>query len=182
MGFRGRRCQCSAPALRSSNASYVEIARALAAGRRCLLLDEPTSALERAEIQRLFERVRSMVANGVAVLYISHHLEEVFEVCDDVAVLRDGELVMSRPTAGLSKDELVAVMVGPHAATIAGTERAGAKTAAKEQIMASRAWWSSTSRQVRPGAPCATCPSRCATGSESRSWFVGAGVATLARA
>ena len=70
----------------------VEIARALAAGRRCLLLDEPTSALERAEIQRLFERVRSMVANGVAVLYISHHLEEVFEVCDDIAVLRDGEL------------------------------------------------------------------------------------------
>jgi simple sugar transport system ATP-binding protein len=104
----------------------VEIARALAAGRRCLLLDEPTSALERAEIQRLFERVRSMVANGVAVLYISHHLEEVFEVCDDVAVLRDGELVMSRPTAGLSKDELVAAMVGPHAATIAGIERPGA--------------------------------------------------------
>ena len=62
----------------------VEIARALAAGRRCLLLDAPaSSALERAEIQRLFERVRSMVAHGVAVLYISHHLEEVFEVCDD---------------------------------------------------------------------------------------------------
>ena len=104
----------------------VEIARALAAGRRCLLLDEPTSALERAEIQRLFERVRSMVANGVAVLYISHHLEEVFEVCDDVAVLRDGELVMSRPTAGLSKDELVAAMVGPDAAAIARVEHPGA--------------------------------------------------------
>ena len=105
----------------------VEIARALAAGRRCLLLDEPTSALERAEIQRLFERVRSMVANGVAVLYISHHLEEVFEVCDDVAVLRDGELVMSRPMAGLSKDALVAAMVGPDAATIASLEHPGAK-------------------------------------------------------
>ena len=104
----------------------VEIARALAAGRRCLLLDEPTSALERAEIQRLFERVRSMVANGVAVLYISHHLEEVFEVCDDVAVLRDGELIMSRPTKGLSKDELVAAMVGPDAAAIARVEHPGA--------------------------------------------------------
>ncbi len=104
----------------------VEIARALAAGRRCLLLDEPTSALERAEIQRLFERVRSMVANGVAVLYISHHLEEVFEVCDDIAVLRDGELIMSRPTMGLSKDELIAAMVGPDAAAIARVEHPGA--------------------------------------------------------
>jgi simple sugar transport system ATP-binding protein len=93
----------------------VEIARALAAGRRCLLLDEPTAALQRAEVQRLFERIRALVANGVAVLYISHHLEEVFEVCDDVAVLRDGELVLSCPTAGLSKDQLVAAMVGPTA-------------------------------------------------------------------
>ena len=65
-------------------APLVEIARALAAGRRCLLLDEPTSALERAEIHRLLDRVRALVANGVAVLYISHHLEEVFDVCDDV--------------------------------------------------------------------------------------------------
>jgi simple sugar transport system ATP-binding protein len=104
----------------------VEIARALAAGRHCLLLDEPTSALERAEIQRLFKRVRSMVANGVAVLYISHHLEEVFEVCDDIAVLRDGELIMSRPTEGLSKDELIAAMVGPDAAAIEGIEHPGA--------------------------------------------------------
>lgn len=104
----------------------VEIARALAAGRRCLLLDEPTAALERGEIQRLFERVRLMVASGVAVLYISHHLEEVFEVCDDVAVLRDGELVMARPTAGLSNDELVAAMVGPDAAMVASVERPGA--------------------------------------------------------
>jgi simple sugar transport system ATP-binding protein len=94
----------------------VEIARALAAGRRCLFLDEPTAALERAEIRRLFERVRALVASGVAVLYISHHLEEVFEVCDDVAVLRDGELVLMQPTGGLSKDELVAAMVGPDVA------------------------------------------------------------------
>ena len=148
----------------------VEIARALAAGRRCLLLDEPTSALERAEIQRLFERVRSMVANGVAVLYISHHLEEVFEVCDDVAVLRDGELVMSRPTAGLSKDELVAAMVGPDAAD----DRAGSSTpappaAAKSRGIARRASWSSIFRRVPRGALCTTCRSRYGTGSGSAS-------------
>lgn len=103
----------------------VEIARALAAGRRCLFLDEPTAALERAEIRRLFERVRALVASGVAVLYISHHLEEVFEVCDDVAVLRDGELVLLQSTKGLSKDELVAAMVGPNAAGLVSLTQPG---------------------------------------------------------
>src|SRR5215469_12133146 len=90
----------------------VEIVRALARGARCVLLDEPTAALERQAIVRLFERVRQLTAAGVAVLYISHHLEEVFEICQDVAVLRDGELVLAAPTASLGKDDLVAAMVG----------------------------------------------------------------------
>jgi simple sugar transport system ATP-binding protein len=98
----------------------VEIARALAAGTRCLLLDEPTAALERDAIERLFARVRQLAASGVAILYISHHLEEVFEICQDVAVLRDGELVLSRPAAGLTKDDLVSAMVGPEVGTGAG--------------------------------------------------------------
>jgi simple sugar transport system ATP-binding protein len=90
----------------------VEIARALAAGTRCLLLDEPTAALERGAVQRLFERIRQLAASGVAVLYISHHLEEVFEICQEVAVLRDGELVLTAPADGLSKEQLVSAMVG----------------------------------------------------------------------
>lgn len=90
----------------------VEITRALAAGTRCLLLDEPTAALERGAIQRLFERIRQLQAQGVAILYISHHLEEVFEICTDVAVLRDGEKVLSAPLAEVTKAELVAAMVG----------------------------------------------------------------------
>ena len=90
----------------------VEIARALARGAKCVLLDEPTAALERQAGRRLFDRVRQLTAGGVAVLYISHHLEEVFEICQDVAVLRDGELVLAAPTASLSKDDLVAAMVG----------------------------------------------------------------------
>jgi len=94
----------------------VEIARALATGTRCLLLDEPTAALERGAIERLFARVRQLTASGVAILYISHHLEEVFEICQDVAVIRDGELVLTGPASGLSKDELVTAMVGPDAA------------------------------------------------------------------
>jgi simple sugar transport system ATP-binding protein len=90
----------------------VEIARALARGAKCVVLDEPTAALEREAVRRLFERVRQLVASGVAVLYISHHLEEVFEICQDVAVLRDGELVLTAPTADLSKEDLVGAMVG----------------------------------------------------------------------
>ena len=90
----------------------VEIARALARGARCVVLDEPTAALERQAILRLFDRVKQLTAAGVAVLYISHHLEEVFEICQDVAVLRDGELVLAAPTTSLDKDNLVAAMVG----------------------------------------------------------------------
>jgi simple sugar transport system ATP-binding protein len=90
----------------------VEITRALAAGTRCLLLDEPTAALERGAMQRLFERIRQLQAQGVAILYISHHLEEVFEICTDVAVLRDGMMVLTAPLTEVTKDDLVTAMVG----------------------------------------------------------------------
>jgi simple sugar transport system ATP-binding protein len=89
-----------------------EIVRALAAGTRCLLLDEPTAALERGAVERLFERIRQLKEQGVAILYISHHLEEVFEICTDVAVLRDGEMVLTAPLAEVTKDSLVTAMVG----------------------------------------------------------------------
>jgi simple sugar transport system ATP-binding protein len=107
----------------------VEIARALARGARCVLLDEPTAALERQAIRRLFDRVRQLTAAGVAVLYISHHLEEVFEIGQDVAVLRDGELVLAAPTASLSKDDLVAAMVGGVAGPAAEARAAPASAA-----------------------------------------------------
>ncbi len=79
---------------------------------RCLLLDEPTAALERGAALRLFDRVRQLREAGVAIMYISHHLEEVFEICTDVAVLRDGELVLAAPMAAVTKDDLVTAMVG----------------------------------------------------------------------
>jgi simple sugar transport system ATP-binding protein len=90
----------------------VEVTRALAAGTRCLLLDEPTAALERGAVERLFDRVRQLREAGVAIMYISHHLEEVFEICTDVAVLRDGELVLAAPMPEVTKDALVTAMVG----------------------------------------------------------------------
>jgi simple sugar transport system ATP-binding protein len=94
----------------------VEIARALARGAKCVLLDEPTAALERDAVRRLFDRVRRLCADGIAVLYISHHLEEVFEICHDVAVLRDGEMVLTSPIGALQREDLISAMVGSRVA------------------------------------------------------------------
>src|SRR5581483_8897155 len=88
------------------------IARAIAIGARFLILDEPTAALESRAIERLFERVRRVKASGVAILYISHHLEEIYEICDRATVLRDGRLIVSAPVTELDHERLVTAMVG----------------------------------------------------------------------
>jgi simple sugar transport system ATP-binding protein len=90
----------------------VEIARALSIGARLLILDEPTAALEKAAVERLFEHVKRLRSGGVGVLYISHHLEEIYEICDRVTVLRDGELVLSGRVRDVPQENLVAAMVG----------------------------------------------------------------------
>jgi simple sugar transport system ATP-binding protein len=90
----------------------VEIARALGIGARFLILDEPTASLESHAIERLFERVRRVKASGVAILYISHHLEEVYEICDRATVLRDGKRIVTAPVSELDHDQLVTAMVG----------------------------------------------------------------------
>jgi simple sugar transport system ATP-binding protein len=118
----------------------VEIVRALATGTRCLLLDEPTAALERGATQRLFERIRQLRTQGVAIMYISHHLEEVFEICTDVAVLRDGEKVLAAPLGDVTKADLVTAMVGnvppPHHAPPAARVTEGGPVLTAEGITA----------------------------------------------
>jgi simple sugar transport system ATP-binding protein len=111
----------------------VEIARALATGSRCVLLDEPTAALERGALERLFELVRQLAESSVAVLYISHHLEEVFEICQDVTVLRDGEAVLRSGVADLTKADMVRAMVGtlPPSSAAATPARAPAPVAGR---------------------------------------------------
>src|SRR5439155_5776587 len=101
-----------AAALSVEQKQIVEIARALSIGARFLILDEPTASLESNAIERLFERVRRVQASGVAILYISHHLEEIYEICDSVTVLRDGRRIVTAPVAELDHDRLVAAMVG----------------------------------------------------------------------
>jgi general nucleoside transport system ATP-binding protein len=90
----------------------VEILKVLARGARTIILDEPTAVLTPQESRELFQTLRGFVAEGMTLLFISHHLEEVMEVSDVVTVLRNGREVGVRAVAGLSREELVQMMVG----------------------------------------------------------------------
>jgi simple sugar transport system ATP-binding protein len=94
------------------NRHIVEIARALRQGTRFIILDEPTAELEGREVSRLFARIMHLQKSGVAFLYISHYLEEIYEICDSTTVLRDGEVVASGPLAEMPKERIVSAMVG----------------------------------------------------------------------
>ncbi|HXE22867.1 MAG TPA: sugar ABC transporter ATP-binding protein [Rhodoferax sp.] len=90
----------------------VEIARALVDDTRMLILDEPTAMLTPREVDKLFTQIERLAAQGVAIVYVSHRLEELQRIADRVAVLRDGRLVDLRAMAGLTEPELVQRMVG----------------------------------------------------------------------
>jgi simple sugar transport system ATP-binding protein len=94
----------------------VEIARALSFGARFIILDEPTAQLDAAAISRLFGRIRDLQAQGVTFLFISHHLQEIYEICDVVTVLRDARRSVTAPVAELPRADLVAAMTGDTAA------------------------------------------------------------------
>ncbi|WP_265499745.1 sugar ABC transporter ATP-binding protein [Paracoccus beibuensis] len=91
---------------------FVEIAKALSLDARILVLDEPTATLTPVEVEHLFKVMRELRAAGVAIVFISHHLEEIFEICDRITVLRDGEQVGSCTVAETDIDQLVEMMVG----------------------------------------------------------------------
>ncbi len=90
----------------------VEIARALSVNARILIMDEPTSALTLNEVADLFQIVRRLREKGTAILFISHRLEELFEIADRVTVLRDGAYVDTRSMDGVTQDDLIRMMVG----------------------------------------------------------------------
>ncbi|TVZ04676.1 sugar ABC transporter ATP-binding protein [Trebonia kvetii] len=90
----------------------VEIGKALSLDAQVIVMDEPTAALSAAEVDRLFEVVRTLKAQGTAVLFISHRLEEVFAICQRATVMRDGRHVLTSDLAGLTAKDLVRAMVG----------------------------------------------------------------------
>ncbi|SPF06441.1 sugar ABC transporter ATP-binding protein [Streptomyces sp. MA5143a] len=108
---------------------FVEIARALSFGARFIILDEPTAQLDGAAINRLFDRIRDLQRQGVTFLFISHHLQEIYEICDMVTVFRDARHIVTAPVADLGRADLVAAMTG-EAATERRAERAGTLDAA----------------------------------------------------
>lgn len=91
----------------------VEIAKAISyENTRVLLMDEPSATLTNKECDMLFQVVRELKSQGIAVIYISHRLEEIFEICEWVTVLRDGQIVGSKPIVELTKDDITEMMIG----------------------------------------------------------------------
>ena len=90
----------------------VEIAKAVSRNAKLIIMDEPTSALTEKETGILFDQIRRLRAEGVSVIYISHKLEEIFEITDTVSVLRDGLMIETAPTRDVDRDHLIASMVG----------------------------------------------------------------------
>jgi ribose transport system ATP-binding protein len=90
----------------------VEIAKALVHKVKLLILDEPTAVIAGHEVELLFGRLRALRDDGVAIIYISHRLEEIFELCDRVTVFKDGQFVVTEPVAAMTHDTLVSHMVG----------------------------------------------------------------------
>ena len=98
--------------LRVAERQVIEIARALVGQARCLILDEPTAALSHEETERLFAFVHRLRDKGVAIIYITHRLEEVVRIADRVQILRDGSSVLEGPVAAYDRHDLVRAMVG----------------------------------------------------------------------
>ena len=90
----------------------VEIIKAVSCDAKLIILDEPTSSLDSTETDHLFDTIRDLKSKGVAIIYISHRMEEIFEICDRVSVFRNGTYVDSRSMEGVTRDELISMMVG----------------------------------------------------------------------
>ncbi len=124
----------------------VEIARALSDGARFVILDEPTAQLEQAAVTRLFDKLHNMQRSGVTFLYISHYLEEIYELCDSVTVMRDGTHVETGDIAQMPRTRVIEAMVG------------GAQGSAEPANAASH------TTDLADGAPVLTCTNLTRTG------------------
>jgi len=95
-----------------ANRQMVEIAKAVSYDSDVLIMDEPTSALTEREVTHLFQIIRTLKAEGKGIIYITHKMNELFEIADEVSVFRDGKFVGERPAAEVTRDEIIKMMVG----------------------------------------------------------------------
>lgn len=95
-----------------SQRQMCEIAKAISYNSKIIVLDEPTSSLTAPEVAKLFSMMRKLRAEGISLIYISHKMDEIFDICDQVSVLRDGSLVMTKDCKDTNMNELISAMVG----------------------------------------------------------------------
>ena len=95
-----------------SQRQMCEIARAISYNSKVIVLDEPTSSLMTQEVNKLFDMMRMLKKQGISLIYISHKMDEIFEICDEISVLRDGSLVMTKASKDTNMNELISAMVG----------------------------------------------------------------------
>ncbi len=95
-----------------SKRQMVEIAKAVSYNAKILVLDEPTSSLTEDEVEHLFRIMNRLTANGVGIIYISHKMDEILRISNDVTIMRDGQWIDTRPAEGLTKEEIIRLMVG----------------------------------------------------------------------
>src|SRR6476661_2419409 len=138
LDFHGRIDQPIAK-LRVGEQQLVEIAKALVAKARILIMDEPTSALSINETDRLFQVIRKLAKEGVAIVYISHRMEEVFALADTVTVLRDGQHIGTMSAKGASRREIIRMMWGRELQEIIATGKA--ETATRKPVLEVRGLW-----------------------------------------
>lgn len=105
----------------------LEITRAFGRNSKIVILDEPTATLSDFEIERVFAAIREVTAEGVSVIYVSHRLEEIIQICDRATIMRDGQVVTTQEISGLDKSALVNLMVGqlPEFAEVQSTAKEG---------------------------------------------------------
>lgn len=95
-----------------ANRQMVEIAKAVSYDAKLIVLDEPTSSLTDKEVKKLFSIIRELKKEGVSFVYISHKMDEIFEICDEISVLRDGQMIMTKAAKDTDMNELISAMVG----------------------------------------------------------------------
>jgi ABC-type sugar transport system ATPase subunit len=121
--------------LNAPQQQQVEILRALARGAQLLVMDEPTAALGHAEVRHVLATVAALRDQGHAIVYVSHAIEEVTEICDDITVMRDGQVSETGPAAGQTRESLVTAMIGEQPAAAAAERRGGGTTDDRDAVL-----------------------------------------------